>query len=177
VPNRKFNSALLLPPVLAAAAVSAPLELVNELVRIPAGESRSVQVILKQRPAMVSVEYDVVGGGPEVRLALLRRGDLERPRNGLPESVLAATAPATTASLAYAAPLRGVFAVVLDNPTGSQAAAVHLHVFLNFARANQGPQITRLSPERQFTVIALSFLVFIAIVTYSARRLLRSIRR
>lgn len=177
MPNRKVRGALLLLPILVAAAVSAPLELVNELVRIPAGESRSVQVILKQRPAMVSVEYEVAGGGPEVRLALLRRGDLARPRNGLPERVLAATAPATSGRLAYAAPLRGVFAVVLDNPTSSRAAAVRLHVFLNFARANPGPQITRLSPERQFTVIALSFIVFVAIVTYSARRLLRGIRR
>ncbi len=160
-----------------AAAVSAPLELVNELVRVPSGESRSVQVVLKQQPAMVSAEYEVAGGGPEVRLVLLRRGDLERPGNGLPESVLAATAPATAGRLAYAAPLRGVLTVVLDNPTGSQAAAVHLHVFLDFAKANPGPQVSRLSTQRQVTVIALSFVVFFAIVTYTARRLLRGIRQ
>jgi hypothetical protein len=49
-------------------------------------------------------------------------------------------------------------------------------VVLDFG-ARPGPQVTRLSPQRQFTVILISFAVFFGIVTYSARRLLRGIRR
>jgi hypothetical protein len=52
---------------------------------------------------------------------------------------------------------------------------VHIRVWLDFAR--RGPVVTQLSPERQLTVIAISFLVFFGIVTYSARRLLRTMRR
>jgi len=37
--------------------------------------------------------------------------------------------------------------------------------------------MTRLSPRRQLVVILLSFATFFGIVTWSARRLLRGIRR
>jgi hypothetical protein len=38
------------------------------------------------------------------------------------------------------------------------------------------PRVTQLSPERQFTVIAISFLAFFSVVTYSARKLLKAAR-
>ena len=43
--------------------------------------------------------------------------------------------------------------------------------------APRGPLVIRLPRERQLTVIVVSFAVFFGIVTYSARRLLRGMRR
>jgi hypothetical protein len=37
--------------------------------------------------------------------------------------------------------------------------------------------VIRLSPARQLTIIVITFAVFFAIVSYSARRLLHGIRR
>jgi hypothetical protein len=54
---------------------------------------------------------------------------------------------------------------------------VRLKISLDFAPRPQGPEVTRLSPRRQLTVILISFAVFFAIVSYSARRLLGAIRR
>jgi hypothetical protein len=52
---------------------------------------------------------------------------------------------------------------------------VHLRITLDFSR--RGPTVTRLSPQRQLAVIAISFAVFFGIVTFSARRLLRNLKR
>jgi hypothetical protein len=73
-------------------------------------------------------------------------------------------------------PERGVYVVLLDNRASSRPAAAQLLVSLDFA-ARLGPPVTRLSPPRQITVIAISFAVFFAIATFSARRLLRGMRQ
>jgi hypothetical protein len=46
---------------------------------------------------------------------------------------------------------------------------------LDFAR--HGPTVTQLSSRRQLTVVLIRFAVFFAIVSFSARRLLRAVRR
>jgi hypothetical protein len=166
---------IFLAPVLLAAAISTHTELINEVVRVPAGDWRYVEVALKQRPAFVSADYQVERGSPEVRLALMRREDLDRLRNDLPEGALTVTATAAFGRLRYRVPLRGVYAILIDNRAGSRPAAVRLRAALDFGPI-PGPEITLLSPGRQFAVIAISFAVFFAIVTYSARRLLRGIR-
>jgi hypothetical protein len=169
------GATILLAHVLLAAAVSTRVELINEVVQVPAGDWRFVQVSLNQRPAFVSADYQVEGG-PEVRLALLPREDLEGLRKDLPDSVLAVTAPAMAGRLRYPVSLRGSYAILIDNRDGSSAAMVRTRAFLDFG-ARPGPNVTRLSPRRQLTVVAVSFAVFFAIVTYSARRLLQGIRR
>ena len=168
-------AAVLLAPLLIAAAVSTRVELINEVVQVPAGDWRFVQVSLKQRAAFVSADYRVESG-PDVRLALLPREDLEGLRKDLPDSVLAVTAPATAGRLRYPVSLRGSYAILIDNREGSSAALVRTRAFLDFG-ARPAPDVIRLSPRRQLTVIAISFAVFFAIVSYSARRLLQGIRR
>jgi hypothetical protein len=54
---------------------------------------------------------------------------------------------------------------------------VRLRVSLDFSPRRLGPEVTRLSPERQLAVIVISFAVFFGIVAYSGRKLLRAIRR
>jgi len=157
-------------------AASTHVDLVTEVVRIPAGDRRYIEVGLKQRPAFVSADYTVEPGSGEVRLALVEREQLERlpgkPGSGpLPEGVLAITPPGRSGRLRYRTQVRGEYAVVIDNRLGTRAAAAHLRVSLDFG-GRPGPEVTRLSPARQLTVIAITFAVFFAIVSYSARRLL-----
>jgi hypothetical protein len=171
----KLCGGILAFPILLAAAVSTRVALIDEVVRIPPDDWRYVQVALKQRPGVVLADYAVESGGTEVRLALVPREGLERLPDDLSEGALASTAPANAGHLAYRVPLRGVYAVLIDNRGGANPAAVRLRVSLDFG--DRGPQVTRLSQRRQFAVIAISFAVFFAIVTYSARRLLRGIRR
>jgi hypothetical protein len=162
-------------------AVSTHVELLNEVVRIPAGDWRYVEVGLKQRPAFVSADYTVEPGSGEVRLALIDRDRLEplqsKPSGGaVPDGALAITAPGRSGRLRYRVPVRGAYAVVIDNRLGARPAAAHLRVSLDFG-VRPGLEITRLSPARQLTVIVITFTVFFAIVGYSVRRLLQGIRR
>jgi hypothetical protein len=171
----------MIPLSLILLAASTHVELVNEVVRIPAGDWRYVEVGLKQRPAFVSADYTVEAGSGEVRLALVERDQLERlpgkPGTGAPpDGALAITASGRSGRLRYRVRMRGEYAVVIDNRLGARAAAAHLRVSLDFG-ARPGPEVTRLSPVRQLTVIAITFAVFFAIVSYSARRLLQGIRR
>jgi len=150
------------------------VQLADEIYEIPASEWRYVELSLRQQPAMVLARYDVTAGPPKLRLALLQREDLEKLRAGAPHSVIDVTTEAAQGNLSYPVSERGDYALVLDNQ-GRAPATVHIRVWLDFAR--HGPAVTQLSPKRQLTVIAISFLVFFGIVTYSARRLLKTIRR
>jgi hypothetical protein len=162
---------VLLAPLFLAAAASTRVELIDERVSVPAGDWRYAQIALQQRTALISAEYAAETGGQRLRLAIVPREDLEGTWKEL-----AATFPGVYGRLTYRVPVRGVYAVLIDNRDGDRPTTVHLQVFLDFA-ALPGPEVTRLSRRRQFTVIAISFIVFFAIVSYSARRLLRGIRR
>jgi hypothetical protein len=171
----------MIPLSLILLAVSTHVDLVNEVVRIPAGDWRYVEVGLKQRPAFVSADYTVEPGSGEVRLALVERDQLDRlpgkpGGDAQPDGALAITVPGRSGRLRYRAQVRGEYAVVIDNRMGAREAAAHLRVSLDFG-GRPGGEVTRLSPTRQLAVIIITFAVFFAIVSYSARRLLQGIRR
>jgi hypothetical protein len=150
------------------------VQLADEVYEIPASEWRYVDLALRQRPAMVMAYFDVTAGPPKLRLALLRREDLEKLRAGAPHSVIDVTGESAHGALQYPVREPGDYALVIDNQ-GRAPASVHIRVWLDFAR--HGPVVTQLSPRRQLGVIAISFLVFFGIVSYSAHRLLRTMRR
>jgi hypothetical protein len=150
-------------------------ELADEDCQIPAGEWRYVEVQLHQEPASVSASYEVRSGAGRVRLALMRREDLERMRDDLPHGHLAETPLGKSGQLTDAFRRRGDYAVVLDNRGGTLPVTVHLRVWLDFG-GRAGPEVTELAPERQFVVVAASLAVFLGIVAYSSRRLWRAVK-
>jgi hypothetical protein len=154
----------------------ASVDLVDEIYRIPANEWRYVEVSLKQQPALLSAEVEARVGSREVRAALLRREDLNRLQNDHPYGVLASTPPGALGRFRYYVQDPGEYAVVVDNRDSDAPATVRLRVWLDFA-GPPGPDAERLSPQRQLTVILVSFVVFFGIVTWSARRLLQSVRK
>jgi len=152
------------------------VDLVDETYRIPGGEWRYVEVSLRQRPATI---YAVLGSPespPGIRAALLTHEDLYRLNRDRPYGVLATSSPGPVARLSFYVRNPGEYALVLDNRESDKPATVHLRVWLDFA-GPPGHQPETLSPQRRMTVILVSFLGFFAIVTWSARRLLQSIRR
>lgn len=167
----------MIPVAILLLAATTHVDLVDEVYRIPAGQWRYVELGLQQKPAFVAADFVVQSGSHQVRLALLRHDDLQRLRAEEPAGVLAATDAGDSGKLRFQVRMPGEYAVVLDNRDDSEHEAVaHLHVSLDFGR-NPGPAVTRLSPLRQMVVVAFSFALFFGIVGYSARRLLRGIRR
>jgi hypothetical protein len=150
------------------------VELVDEVYQIPASEWRYVDLGLKQRPAVVSAHFDTEGGDARVRLTLLRAEDLAKLRDGLPHGIIDSTTAGLRGALSYDVPTPGDYVLVIDNDAPAPVS-VRLNVWLDFAR--HGPVITQLSPRRQLTVVLISFAAFFAIVSFSARRLLRAARR
>jgi hypothetical protein len=156
-------------------AASTVVDVVDEVYQIPANEWRYVELGLNQKPALVHAHYSVESGPPGVRLALMRREDLERLRAGLPHGVIEETDLAGSGSFTPRVRGPGDYVVVVDNQAEAPAA-VRLRIWLDFG-VRPGPEVTQLSPRRQLFVILLSFATFFGIVTWSARRLLRGIKK
>lgn len=152
------------------------VELVDEVYQIPASEWRFPDAVisLKQRPALISAQFETDPPSPDVRIALLRREDLQRRLSGAPHGIIQATPEGVRGVLNYQASAPGEYVVVIENEARSPAT-VHIRIDLDFAR--HGPTMTQLSPRRQWTVVLISFAVFFAIVSFSARRLLQAVRR
>jgi hypothetical protein len=161
--------------MLAASNASHVVDVVDEVYQIPANEWRYVELGLNQKPAFVHAHFAVESGPAQVRLAMMRREDVERLRAGLPHGVIEETAVGASGSFPPHVRGPGDYVVVVDNRANAPSS-VRMRISLDFD-VHPGHEVTRLSPQRQLTVILLSFATFFGIVTWSARRLLRGIRR
>jgi hypothetical protein len=159
--------------VLLAATTS--VELADEVYRIPPHYWRYMELGLKQRPALVNARFEVDEGPPRVRLALMTQGDLEGLRTGLPHRWLSVTPAGPSGRVLYDLPQAGDYVLVVEN-RGAAAAVVHLRVLLDFS-GRHSLTVTQITPRRRAVVVGTSLVVFFAIVTYSARRLLRAMGR
>ncbi len=147
------------------------VQLVDDVFHVPADDWRYVDFSLKRRAALVSAECETASPTTPVRIALLRREDLERLRAGAPHGIIDVTGPGSRNRLNYLLREPGDYALVIDNEA-RVPAAVHLAVWLDFApRAAAPAQIT---PQRRLAVILISFAVFFAIAGFSTRKLLRA---
>jgi hypothetical protein len=107
----------------------------------------------------------------------MTRAALENLRADLPHGLLAVTPAGKSGSLHFRVRQPGDYVVVVDNRASkAKPAAVHLRISLDFA-APSDPDVTRLAPRRQFTVIVLAFAFFFGVVTWSARKLLRAAKK
>ena len=157
-------------------APASRVELVDEVFDVPPAEWRYVELSLKQEPVAVVCHFEAAGGRT-VRLALLRREDLDRMREDRPHGVVALAPMGTRGYLRHVVREPGDYCVVLDNRDDTtHAAQVRLRVSLDFAAAPE-PHARTLSPTRRAVVVALSCLAFFGIVLVAGRRLLRNMRR
>jgi hypothetical protein len=146
--------------------------LTDDVYQLPAGEWRWVRFEIRHRPATAQCHFETTGG--EVHAELISRPDLELFREHKQHDTLALTDTQKAGAFNHYIQDPGEYAVVVQNP-GSQPVAVHLTVALSFGAA--GPESRYLSPSRRLTVILVSFAMFFAIVSFSARALLRAMKR
>jgi len=161
--------------LLLLAAGSATVDLVDETFEIPPDEWRYVELSLKQEPVTVWCSFETLHPRRKVRVALLRRGDLERMRADQPHGILASV-PADRGVLHHTIAAPGDFAVLVDNRAESgRATRVHLRVWLDFSRPSE-PHVRYVPATRRLVVVALSLSFFVATVVFSVRRLRRRTR-
>lgn len=157
-------------------ALSGRVDVVNEVYRIPAGEWRYVELPeLERNPAIVWAAFQVESREPAfVRLALLRREDLEKLRGGLPHGMMTASQEGRGGMMVYSVAQKGDYVVVVNN-SSDRAAAVQLRIWLDFH--SRGPLTpTVLSPARRLTVLLLSLGTFCGIAAYAGWRIWRGVR-
>lgn len=155
-------------------AASGPVVLTDDVYKIQAGEWRWVRFEIHQRPATVECRFETLGGG-EARAELVSRQELDLIYRHKIHDALASTEPAPTGSFSQYVRDPDEYAVVIENP-GSSPVAARLTVALSFGPPRQ-PVARYLSRDRRLTVILVSFVTFFAIVTFSARALLRAMKK
>lgn len=153
-------------------AASGPAILTDDAYDLPPGEWRWVRFEIRHRPATVECSFGSAAG--EVHAELVNRPDLELFREHRRHDTLAYTDNLRAGGFHHYIEEPGQYAVVIENP-GKEQVRVHLKVALSFGPPR--PVSRYLSPTRRFTVILVSFVAFFAIVTFSTRALLRSMKR
>jgi hypothetical protein len=152
-------------------AASGSVVLTDDVYQIPGGEWRFVRFAIGHRPATAECRFQTFGEG-EARAELVSQAELESIRLHKSYDALASTDSARTSGFSQYIDEPGEYAVVVANP-GNSPVAVRLMVAMSFGQ----PAARYLSRERQLTVILVSFAAFFAIVTFSARALLRAMKK
>jgi hypothetical protein len=151
------------------------VDLFDETATIAHGEWNFFPVTLRQRAATVEASMEVQSGSRQVRLALMTHADAERLSDDLPHGVLAATPAGGSGSIRFRVRRPDEYVIVVDNRAGPQNTTVRIRASLDYSPP-PGPDVTTASPQRQLTVMVLSFAFFFGVVTFAARRILRAIR-
>jgi hypothetical protein len=160
----------MIPALLLLLVSSAPVEVADQVYRIPASEWRYLPVQLPDQPARISAEYQLISGGNTVRLTLVEEEGLELFRRNEAFEPLATTT-GSSGLLKCLVPQAGNYALIVDNRAGGAPVELRLRVFAEYRPVSSLPR------GRQLAVILISFAAFFGIVSLSARFLLRSLRR
>lgn len=144
-------------------------DLIDEHFEIPASDWRYVPRAITQEPAMVDCVFQADRPDAQVRLVLLTHEDLNAWRLGRDHEEIAATPAGPSGMLRI--PVHDLDTYVAVENRAPRPARVRLRVF------QEQPRVRYLSQGRQLAVIIISFGVFFAIVTFSARKLLKALRR
>jgi hypothetical protein len=147
--------------------------LTDEVFQIPAKEWRYVDVAVKQMPVTVDCEFHVISGTGAVRVELVNADGLNDWKQGHRDTKDSA-AFGGQASFSRLISVPDEYAVVVEN-SGRNPATVRLRVSLD-ASGRGLPQARYLSPQKRLAVIVISATVFLAIVSYSAKKLLTVMR-
>lgn len=150
-----------------------PQTVTDEVFEVPSKDWRYVAITLKQVPVSVRCDFDVISETGSVRVGLVNDEGLDDLKQGGREpQVAGAYAPHGTFRHVVRVP--DDYFVVLKN-SGPGVARVRVALSLDFSERGQ-PQARTLPLETRLAVIAISATVFLAIVTYSARKLLNVMR-
>jgi len=145
------------------------VDVIDQTFQILGHDWRYVDRPVNHDPATIFCTFQADAPRADVRVVLLTRSDLDAWLQGRVHDEIAATPAGPGGTLRVT--LHEPDAYLAIENRGSLPARVRLRVFL------EQPEVRYLSRGRQLAVILISFGVFFAMVTFSARKLLRSIRR
>jgi hypothetical protein len=128
-------------------------------------------VTKEQLPVDVDCAFKVVKG-PPVRVELMTIDNLEALRRGEPHEFIVAS---TSGDLHQEIGVPGTFALVVINDDKEHSADVSLRLSMDFS-AKSLKVTGELSPEKKLVIALLSFTGFLAIVSFSARKLILAMR-
>lgn len=154
--------------LLLLAASWSRIQLVNEDFVIPAHDRWAVGDPLT-KAGWVYLDFRAAPPGSQVRVVLVSRDDWHAWLANQEHDEIAATSFGPQGTLREYVHEPDLY-VVIEN-RGAQPATVHLRVLLEL------PQVRVLSRGRQFAVIAISFALFFGIVSISAAKLLKAIKK
>lgn len=165
---------LLLMAASSLASAAGTAVLADDTYQLPPGDWRWIRFEIRQRPATAFCRFETLGEPGTVRVELVSRRDLELFKQRKSHGSLTASPSTATGAVSQYIDQPGEYAAIVEN-TNSRPAAVHLQLSLTFPPPK--PVARTLSPNRRLTVILVSFGMFFAIVTFSARALLKAMRR
>jgi hypothetical protein len=146
--------------------------LLDEVFEVPPNDWRYAQVVLKQLPVTIEYEFHVVAGDGAIRATLVNQEGLEDLKKG-DRDPLDSGAFQKQGNVSRLIGVPDEYAVVIEN-RGPGRASVRLRVSLDFS--DRRVQVRYLSSQRRWAVISISASVFLAIVLFSARKLLGAMR-
>lgn len=166
-----------LPALILLTAVSLPADSAdNPPFALPPGEFRVIDIHVRHTPMRVDAAFRVIetpGTPPNasVRMELLPRAALRAMQRGLAHQALAVTPDGSSGKFRNTIEDPGAYRIVISNRDTATPAMVALTLSTDL---NADVTATELSPARRITVIAVSFLVFFAMVGYSGWKLRQS---
>jgi hypothetical protein len=163
----------MLPLALLLAVSTGRLTIFDEIVSLGPGETRTVNLGLNQRPAVIEAAFKVLNGDA-VSVGL--RGPAETGSPAEPR-FLRVMREQSSGALRFPARVPGDYQLVLENPRRQRhPVSVSFRVTVAFDEPGTLRPET-LSPARRRTVVALSLLFFLIVVLWSGRRLLEAIAK
>lgn len=158
------------------AAAQARLVLVDETVRVPASGWRSLDVLLKQRGAVIECRYVVERGRGGVRIAFMTRADGERFARGRSHRPMISLPYEESGSFRHPVTEPGEYRLIIDNRLEARAPA-EVRVRLTAAFGDPMLDIRRLPRERRDRIILISLGLFAGAVLFAAWRIRLAARR
>ncbi len=155
------------------AAAPARVVLVDDLVRVPASQWRAINVLLKQRGAVVECRYSVEHGGSGVRVALMSREEAERFHAGRSHRPLISMPFRSSGTFRHPVTTPGEYRLVIDNRMEGRGPAL-IRVRLTAVFDDPILQIRELPPEARARVIVISLGLFALVGAWAGWRVWRA---
>jgi hypothetical protein len=137
------------------------LVLMNETVRVPAGEWKPFAIRVNDRGAMLDCRFELERGESGVRLALLPWSEVGRPRGRRGHHLIFSTGYDRTGAFRFALDAPGEYALVVDNGRAYREAA-DVRIRIALVRAGLRANGRTLSPERRAAIVAITSVLFVA---------------
>jgi hypothetical protein len=150
--------------------------LVDGLVRVPASRWSVIDVLLKQRGAVVECRYSVERGRSGVRVALMSVADAERFQAGRSHRPLVSLPYERAGFFRHPVTKPGEYRLVIDNRMEGRGPAL-VRVQLAAVFGDPMLEIRELPAGRRANVVMVSLGLFALVALWAAWRLRRASRR